>query len=230
MINSNKGKGRLAGFIFFILAITGIFAHFFVRQKLFIPGDTAGTAQNIIDNQWLFRLGFVSDLIMSVSFFFYTFILYIIFKSVSKNISLLMLLCTVISVAMYCQNMLNQFSGLDLLVNTGLSEAFSADQLQKLSTFYYSMHSNGYLINQIFYGMYLFPLGYMIYTSRLVPRIIGVFLMLGCIGDLIDFVVYFLFPDTTSVFLQNITIPADIGEISFCLWLMIMGVKEYKTN
>ncbi|MDY8138042.1 DUF4386 domain-containing protein [Aquimarina sp. 2201CG5-10] len=227
---SNKKMGRLAGALFLILVIAGVFAEFFVRQKLFVSNDLAATTQNIIDNEWLFRLGFVSDLLMSTTFFFYTYVLYLIFKSVSKNISLFMLLCVVISVAMYCQNMLNQYSALMLLTDPSYSEAFRNDQLQVLSTFFLNIHTEGYFVNQIFYGMYLLPLGYMIYKSRLVPRIIGVLLMLGCIVDLINFGVYFLFPNTESVFLQNITIPADIAEISFCLWLLIMGVRNQPPN
>ncbi|WP_298534574.1 DUF4386 domain-containing protein [uncultured Algibacter sp.] len=223
---SNKTLGRLAGLFFLVLAVTGIFAEFFVRQKLFVPGDFSATTENIINNQWLFRLGFISDLIMSTAFFVYAFILYVIFKNVSKSVSLFMLLCVVISVAMYCQNMLNQFSALEFLINTEYSVAFNNEQLKSLSSYYFNIHGHGYLVNQIFYGLYLFPLGYMIFKSGLVPKIIGVFLILGCIGDLIDFVVHFLYPGTHSVLLNNITIPADIGEISLCLWLIIMGVKN----
>ncbi|WP_298475504.1 DUF4386 domain-containing protein [uncultured Maribacter sp.] len=224
---SNKKLGRLAGLIFLILAITGIFAEFFVRQKLYVPGDLAATYTNITENQWLFRLGFVSDLLMSTSFFFYVFVMYTVFKKVNKNLSLLMLLLTVISVAMFCQNALNQFAGLKLLTTDYYVGALNYEQLQSLATFFTNIHMDGYLVNQIFYGLYMFPLGYMIFKSGLAPKVIGVFLMLGAIVDIIDFIVYFLYPNINSVFLQNITIPADIGEISLCLWLLFMGLKNY---
>ncbi len=227
---SNKKKGRLAGLFFLILAITGIFAEFFVRQKFYIPNDPAATTQNIVENEWLFRLGFVSDLVMSTMFFFYAYILYLLFKPVSKHISLFLLLCVIISVAMFCQNALNQFSALELMVNNSYSSAFAPEQLEVLSMFFQNIHTKGYFINQIFYGLYLFPLGYMIIKSGLAPKIIGVFLILGCIGDLIDFVVFFLYPNTQSVLLENITIPADIGEISLCLWFLIMGARNLKSH
>ncbi len=227
---SNKKMGRFAGLLFLILAVTGIFAEFFVRQKFYVPNNLTATAQNIIENEWLFRLGFVSDLVMSTMFFFYAYVLYLIFKPVNKTMSLFLLLCVVISVAMFCQNALNQFSALELLVNKDYSAAFKPEQLQVLSMFFQNIHTKGYFVNQIFYGMYLFPLGYMIVKSGIVPKILGVFLILGCIGDLIDFVVFFLFPNTESVILENITIPADIGEISLCLWLLIMGVRSYKLS
>lgn len=227
---STKKMGRLAGLLFLILVITGVFAEFFVRQKLYVLDDSAATTQNIIDNQWLFRLGFVSDLVMSTMFFIYGYVLYLIFKSVNKHISLFLLLCAVISVAMFCQNSLNQFAALELLTKPHYSEAFRAEQLQALSLFFQNIHIKGYYVNQIFFGLYLFPLGYMIIKSGLVPKIIGVFLILGFIGDMIDFVVYFLFPNADSVVLDNITIPADIGEISLCLWLLIMGVRSQKES
>tara|TARA_R110001632_G_scaffold129087_5_gene243166 strand:+ start:1758 stop:2474 length:717 start_codon:yes stop_codon:yes gene_type:complete len=227
-MDSNKRMGRLAGLLFLILIITGVFAEFFVRQKLYVPEDPSATTQNIMDNQWLFRLGFVSDLIMSTMFFIYGYVLYLIFKPVHKNIALFLLLCTVISVAMFCQNALNQFAALEVLIHPEYTEAFKPEQLQVLAIFYQNLHIKGYYINQIFFGLYLLPLGYMIIKSGIVPKIIGIFLILGFIGDMIDFVVYFLYPNADSILLDNITIPADIGEISLCLYFLIMGVRSQK--
>ncbi|WP_240740241.1 DUF4386 domain-containing protein [Flagellimonas allohymeniacidonis] len=223
---SLKQTARLAGFLFFILVVTGVFAEFYVRQNIFVYKDIAATARNIIENEWLFRLGFVADLVMSTAFFFYAFLLYIVFKNVHKNGALLLFLSITISVAMYCQNMLYQFSALELLQNKSYSEGFGMEQLELLSSFFLNMHGRGYMVNQIFYGLYLFPLGYMIYKSGVAPKWLGIILMLGCLGDFVDFVTYFLFPNTSSVVLQNITIPADVGELLFCLWLMIWGVRE----
>lgn len=89
-MHSNKKMGRFAGLLFLILLVTGVFAEFFVRQKLYVLNDSIATTQNIIENQWLFRLGFVSDWIMSTMFLFYAYVLYLIFKPVNKNISLLL--------------------------------------------------------------------------------------------------------------------------------------------
>lgn len=226
---SNKKMGRFAGLLLLILIITGIFAEFFVRRKLYVLNDTAATAQIIIENQWLFRFGFVSDLVMSTMFFLYGYVLYLIFKPVSKNASLFLLLCAVISVAMFCQNSLNQFAVLELLINPDYSEAFLPEQLQVLSMFFSNIHTKGYFVNQIFYGLYLFPLGYMIIKSGIVPKIIGVFLILGFLGDMIQVVLYFLFPNSVpSALLENITIFADLGEFSICLWFLIMGVRSQK--
>jgi len=145
---TTKKMGRLAGFLFFILIVTGVFAEFFVRQKLFVSGDSAATTQNIIDNEWLYRLGFVSDLIMSTMFFVYGYVLYLIFKSVRKHLALFLLLCAVISVAMFCQNALNQFAALEVLTNANYTETFRTEQLQGMSLLFQSLHTKGYYINQ----------------------------------------------------------------------------------
>lgn len=92
--------------------------------------------------------------------------------------------------------------------------AFSSDQVNGLVTFFRKKHTNGYLVAQVFYGLYLLPLGYLIIKSGMIPKIIGVFLILRCIVDQIDVLRFFLFPDFESLILQNIALPADIGEFS----------------
>ncbi|WP_020528387.1 DUF4386 domain-containing protein [Flexithrix dorotheae] len=229
-MNTYKNRGRMAGLLFLILIFCGVFAEFFVRQKIMVYGDPVATAQNIKSMEDLFRVGIVSDLIMSTTYFFFPLLLYPIFKLVNKELSMLMVLCVMISVAILCINMLNQIAALLLVTGSDYFNGFSTEQLQSLSSFFLNLHSQGYKVAQIFYGLYLFPLGYMIYKSGYLPRVIGVFLMLGFVGDMIDFLRFFLIPDYPSVILDNITLPADIGEISMCLWLLIKGVKVAETE
>lgn len=228
-MNSDKKSARIAGLLFLILIITGVFAEFFVRAKIYLPNDAAATVKNIINNERLFRLSIISDMIMIIAFLLFPLFLYSIFKKIHKNLTAIMVICVLISVSIYGINMLNQIAVLLLTSNDTYLSAFEADQLSSLVMFFLKMHANGYFISQIFYGLYLLPLGYMIYKSGILPKIIGIILMLGGIGDLIDFIRYYLFPDYQSIILNNITIPADLGEFSFCLWLLIMGVKDLKS-
>lgn len=225
-MKSKKTIARLAGLFFLISIICGVFAEFFVRQKIFWKEDIASIKNNIIDFDWLLRLGFVSDLTMSLAFFLYAYFLYLIFKHINKNLSLALLLSVAIAVAILCVNMLNQFAVISILSEPGFSETFNPNQVQTISRFFQLQHTHGYKVAQIFYGLYLLPLGYMIYKSNLIPKIIGVFLILGFFGDMIDLVRFFLIPNYESIFLQNISLPADIGEFSLCLWLLIIGVKN----
>ena len=118
--------------------------------------------------------------------------------------------------------MLNHYAPL-LLLNT---QGFNSEQIQYTVLFHLNLHNKGYHIAQLFFGLWLLPLGYLTYKSRLFPRIISVFLMIGCFGYLTDFVLYFLFPVENNVLLEWITLPADLGEFSLCLYLLIKGVKS----
>ncbi|WP_106793448.1 DUF4386 domain-containing protein [Aquimarina sp. Aq78] len=229
-MNSNQKNGRIAGLVFLILIGAGVFAEFFVRQKIFVTDDPVTTAANIAKNGWLYRLGIVSDLVMILAFFFYPLVLERVFKHVNKNLSKLMVLSVMISVAILSVTMLAMIAPLLLTSGDDYMAGFTTDQINGLVTFFLKLHTNGYFISQVFYGLYLLPLGYMIFKSGLAPKIIGVLLMLGCIGDQIDVIRYFLFPDTDSVLLQNITTPADLGEMSLCLWLLIMGLRNGKVE
>ncbi|WP_438422807.1 DUF4386 domain-containing protein [Aquimarina macrocephali] len=229
-MNSNQKIGRIAGVVFLIIIGAGVFAEFFVRQKIFVTDDPVATAANIANNGWLYRLGIVSDLVMILAFFFYPLVLERVFKHVNKNLSKLMVLSVMISVAILCVTMLAMIAPLLLTSGADYMAGFTTDQINGLVTFFLKLHTNGYVISQVFYGLYLLPLGYMIFKSSLAPKIIGVLLMLGCIGDQIDVIRYFLFPDTQSVLLQNITTPADLGEMSLCLWLLIMGLRNKKVE
>lgn len=225
-MNSTKKISRIAGFLYLIVIICGVFAEFFVRAKIFVTGDAAATANNIIASENLYRLGFVSDLIMLTAYFFLPLALYLLLKSVNKNHAILMVSCVLVAVSIMCVNMLNHFAPILLLSGDDYLNVFGTDQLHGLVMFFLDMHSHGYLIAQIFFGLWLFPLGYLVFKSGFLPKIIGVLLMIGCCGYLIDFFIASLFPDATSTISEIITLPADLGEFSLCLWLLIKGVKN----
>jgi Domain of unknown function (DUF4386) len=223
---SNKKIARVAGLLYLTVILCGVFAEFFVRAKLFVPNNTIVTANNIIASEWLFRLGFVSDLMMQTAYFFLPFALYILLKHVNKNHALLMVACVMIAVSIMCVNMINHIAPLLLLTKTVYTSAFDPKQLHGLVSFFLELHGNGYHIAQIFFGLWLFPLGYLVFKSGFFPKFLGVLLMIGCFGYLIDFLLFFLSPNLAEEISMVATIPADIGELLFCLWLLIKGVKN----
>ena len=226
-MTSNKKNARIAGLLYLIVIIFGVFAEFFVRSKVLVPNDAAATANNILNSEWLFRIGFVSDLIMITAYFFLALALYLLLKSVNKNHASLMVLCVLIAVSILCVNMLNHIAPLLLLNGTS---AFESDQLHGMVMFFLDMHKHGYLIAQIFFGLWLFPLGYLVYKSGFFPRILGILLMIGSFSYWTDFIIFFLFPDYVSTVSTIITLPADIAEFSLCMWLLIKGVMDQPTD
>ncbi|BDS09861.1 DUF4386 domain-containing protein [Aureispira anguillae] len=228
-MNSNSKTARLAGFLYLLVIIFGIFAQLVVRSKLFIPHDPNGTVQNILTNQQLFRLGFMSDLMMLIAYFFLPLVLYQLLKFVHKEQAILMVLCSMIGVSIMCINMLNHFAVLLILRDHNPLGAFNTAQINGLVSFFLDMHKHGYRIAQIFFGLWLFPLGYLVYHSNLIPKIIGTFLMISCVSFLIDFFLFFLLPSYTQELSDLVTFPTIIGEFSICLWLLIKGVRTTTT-
>lgn len=222
---SQRKAVRVAGLLYLLVIVFGIIAEFFVRQSLIVPGDAAETAHNIMANEWLFRIGFVSDLIMITCLLLLALALYVVLKPVNKNIASLMVLIVLVGTAIAGINMLNQFAALILLSGADYLKVFGADQLHALAGLFLNLHEAGTYIAQILsWGPWLFPLGYLVFKSGYFPRILGVLLMIACFGFLIKGLQYFLVPDYEVITYPGIAV-ATIAEFSFCGWFLLKGAK-----
>jgi len=223
-MNSIKKTARIAGFMYLGNIITGIFAEV-VRSTLIVPGNAEATAKNIMASEWLFRIGFVSDLIMVTFYLLMGLFFYVLFKPVNKNIALLMLLLNLAGVPMLGINMLNQFATLLLMSGAGYLNVFGADKLHALGMLFFNLHEYGYSMAVISWGFYLLPLGYLVFKSGYFPRILGVLLMLASFCDLFRFFLIFLFPSYEVITYPGLAV-AMIAEFSFAFWLLVKGAKE----
>jgi len=223
-IISNKQVARIAGFAYLIIILAGIFAEFFVRGNLIVAGDAAATVTNILANESLFRVGFVSDFVMVICDAFVGVLLYILLKQVSKGLALLALAFRLIHTAILGINLLNHFYPILLLNGTEYLTSFSADQLHALVLLFLEAHKYGYEIGLLFFGLHCLVLGYLIIRSGFFPKILGVLMMLAGPGYLIECIVLFLFPGYEAVSYPGLAF-AGIAELSFCLWLIIKAVK-----
>lgn len=228
MLN-DKHLARIAGLLYLTVIICGIFAEKYVRSSLMDMGNATKTVQNITENIMLFRMGFVADLIMQLAYFLLPLTLYQLLKKTNSAMAGLMVLSVTVAVAIMCTNMLNHYAPLLLLLlllNQGeFTSAFSTEQINNSVWFYLEMHNKGYHIAQLFFGLWLLPLGYLVFKSGLLPKTIGIFLVAGCFGYLTDFLIYFLFPENSIALSEYITAPADLGEFSLCLYLLFKGVQ-----
>jgi hypothetical protein len=225
-MGANQKTARLAGFLYLIYIIVSIMASV-LRDKTIVIGDAAATTIKIVGSEWLFRASFVTDLISGLLFFLTAWVLYVLLKSVNKNLALLFLLLNLAGVAIQCANLLNQFAALLLLSGADYLKVFQTDQLQALVMLFFILYKNGFWICQLFYGAWLFPLGYLVYKSGFLPKILGIVLMIHCVGWLMTFLQYFLFPSYSGI--TYVTYPLGfITEFGLSLWLLIMGVKSQK--
>ena len=217
----------MAGFLYLIYIVTTIVADVFGRSPLIVYGDAAATAQNIMAAEWQFRIGITGDLVSAVFFLLAAWALYVLLKSVNKDLALLFLLLNLGGVAVYSINLLNQFAAVLLLSGADYLKVFQADQLQSLAMFFLNLHHNGYWIAQIFFGAWLFPLGYLVYKSGFLPRILGIVMMIHFVGWTMTSLQFFLFPGFTAI--TYVTYPLGfISEFGLTLWLLIMGAKDQK--
>ncbi|MZQ99701.1 MAG: DUF4386 family protein [Acidaminobacter sp.] len=227
-MGTNKKTARLAGLIWLLMFIFGPMAQV-VRSKLFIPGDSVTTAQNLLTNEFLFRLGFVSDLLMMVLFLLLPLVLYKLFCHVDKNLSLLMVIFVIVSVPINMLNLLNEFAALHLLRGAEYLNAVATEQLMANAMFTYDLYLNGYEIANVFFALWLVPLGLLVYKSGFLPKFLGTLLVVGGLSLFLEVLLYFLLPGYETVN-TILLIPQTISEFAFLLWILIRGINETKVG
>lgn len=216
---SFRNTGRIAGLLYLVVVITGIFSLGYVPSKLIVWNNASATFANITNSELLFRLGIVSGLICYTFFLFLPLVLYKLLKPVHKTYALYMVILAIVSVPISFANMQNKFAVLSIISSEG--------QDKDLVMFYLNQYDYGNLVVQIFWGLWLFPLGYLIFKSGIIPKFLGILLMLGCLSYLIDFFGDTLFDNYPKLGISSyIRLPATFGEIGTCLWLLIMGAKN----
>ena len=220
IMKSKKQLARFAGLLYLIVGISGGFAQGF-RQSLFVPDDAAATASNIAESAMLFRVGFVGDLVNITVFLLLAFALYQLLKPVNQQIAATFVIFNAVAVAIMGADLINHFAALLVASEPEYAAAFGTKSSEALVLLFAELHAQGYLIAGIFFGLWLFPLGYLVYRSGYFPRVLGIMLMVGCFGYLKDAFVASLFPSVGLIF----RLVAGIAETSFLLWLLIMGAK-----
>jgi hypothetical protein len=220
-MNSINKTARMAGFLYLAIAVLSAFGLVYVPSLLIVPGDAAATAHNIVTSESLFRLGFMSNLLAFTVNVFVALLLYKLLKPVNQSMAALMVILILVGLGIAMLNELNQFAALLLLSGADHLTAFTTVQLQALASLFLDLYHHGFSIAHIFWGLRLFPLGYLVFKSGFLPRVIGVLLVIAGVGYLVDFTLFFLFPAST-VTVSEFTF---VGEVFLLLWLLIMGVN-----
>jgi len=218
---------RTAGLLYLIVVLTGIFSLAYVPAQTIVSGDIAKTAAGIMASEMLFRMGIVAGFVCYTAFLVLPLVLYRLLSPIDKNAAVLMVVLAVASVPLSFVNMLHKLDVLSLLNGAGYSTAFTTDQLHAQVRLALDQYRNGLLVNKIFWGLWLLPFGYLVFRSGMLPRFLGVLLTLGCLGYLVDFFGQALFSGYKDTALASyVRLPATVGEIGTCLWLLIIGARE----
>ena len=225
-MDKKKKTARLAGLYYLIMAATGPIGLMLVPSKIIVSGDPAATVQNVISNEFLLRIGIISNLVCQISFIFLVLALYRLFKETNEKQSKLMVSLVIAAVPIAIFNEVNYAAVLVLIKNSYFLKAFSADQLNSLVMMFLNLHGQGEIIASIFWGLWLFPFGYLVIKSGFIPKILGVLLMIGCFSYLIDSSFALLIPKHRDIVTNILMLPLSAGELSMILWLLIKGVNE----
>jgi len=224
-----KKNARIAGVLYLILIITGMFSLLYIPSKFIVWDDAMKTVSNITESQLMWKFGIISNLICFTCFILLPLALYKLLKSVDKNYAVLMVILAISSVPISYLNIANHIDVLSIINASDYLEAFNTEQINAKIMLLLESYGNGNLVVHIFWGLWLFPFGYLVYKSGFLPKFLGIMLMLGCFGYLIDFLGYFLYDGYgRTLFATIVGIPSSIGELGICLWLLIVGIRMPK--
>jgi hypothetical protein len=218
-------KARIAGVLYLVIIFAAAFAEIFVRGRLVVYGDAAATATNILAHEPLYRLGGAADLIAFACDAAVALIFYELLKPVSGSISLLAAFFRLMHVAIVGINTVNHFVPLVLLERAHFLSAFKTDQLQTLALVSLTLHALGYNIGLVFFGLHCLLIGYLIYRSDFLPRLLGALMAIAGLCYLTNSFANFLSPTVGRLLFPWILLPGVPAEWGLALWLLVMGVS-----
>ena len=192
-----------------------------IRTNILVFDNGINILEKINNSIFILRLAFFSDLLMIIFYFLTAWTLYNILKTVNKNQSLLFFIFTVISVSIMSVNMINQIA----ITEINSSDYFNINNqydIKFLCQFFFKLHNYGYLIAQIFFGLWLLPLGRII--IKIMPKYFGIMLIAACFGNLLEVIVTFGFPKYGFIAYPGL-ITGMLAEFSFCFWLLFKGIE-----
>jgi len=221
---------RIAGVLYLINIACGIFGEIVVRGHLVVAGDAAATAHRIMTSELLFRWGIVGDLIMHITDVPSAVLFYVLLRPVSKDLSLLAMSFGMLQTAILCANKLNLVTVLLLLGGANDLKAFAPHQLAALASLLLELHEQGFAVGLVFFGVACLVTGYLMFRSGYFPRTIGLLQAVAGVSYLINSFALLLLPALAAKMFPAIVIPAFLGELGTCLWLIVRGVDVSRWN
>ncbi len=223
-MDAPKRLARTAGVFYLIVAIFGGFAEI-VRQQVYVPGDATTTVANVVANASLVRMSFVADLVQATFALFVVMALYQLLQHVDRNVACAMVIFVVVQVGITSLNMVHQLGAVLVATDPSYASAFGIGGSDKLVLMLLDLQHNGYLVAQIFFGLWLFPLGLLAYRSGMFPRPLGVVLMVATFFYLLDTVLQFLAPTLADAVNPVVIVVVTLSEVSMVAYLLIKGVR-----
>ncbi|HZY96585.1 MAG TPA: DUF4386 domain-containing protein [Candidatus Cybelea sp.] len=222
---SPKLYARIGGVLYLVIILAGLFAEIFVRGPLVVSGDAAATARNILESESLWRASFGAELVIGICALPLLAIEYFLLRPVNAAIAFVALLFNITSLAVEFVTDIGNYAALIFLDPAGYLRAFDARQLDALGYVALRLHEQGFGVSLLFFGFVLMCWGYLVYKAEYFPKPIGVLLFVGGACYIVNSFALFLAPASADALFPYILVPSFIGELSFCLYLIVVGVN-----
>lgn len=221
--------GRLAGLLYLIVVVTGFFCLAYVPGQLAGP-DAQAVLDNVVARQALFRQGVAAFVVEQVAFLLLALALYRGFKDVNRAAATLMVAFVAMAVPLALAALSHRLQALSLLTDADSAQLLSPEQRQQLAHAALKAYRGGMQLVRVFWGLWLLPLGWLVLRSRRLPRVLGALLVLGGLGYVLDVFAELLVPGYAAWWTSGyMTLPAALGEIGTCLWLLLFGLRAGRT-
>jgi hypothetical protein len=225
-MTSLSRNARVAGLVYIVASVIGVVRLLYVPSKLFVHGNPAATASNIASHELLFRTGIVCNLVSSVLFIYVTLTLYRLFKQVDQSLAVQMvILGSLMPVPIFFINSVTDAAALLFARGDVLVSVFEKSQREAFVAVFLNLHHHLDLANAIFWGLWLLPFGLLVYRSRFLPRVLGVWLVAECFAWLLFSFAGLLRPGTENT-VFTYSQPLMFAEVAIMFWLAIRGAKE----
>ena len=227
-MNSPKRLARISGVLYLLVGIFGGFAEGFVDPKMYVAGNAGATAANVVANAGLVRIGVVAHLLDGTFFVFLAMALYVLLEDVNRSVARAMLVLVALATGIICFNAVFQFESLRVATDSSYAIAFGAAGSNALVMLLLDLQHYGTLSAQVFFGLWLVPVGYLTNKSGRFPKWLGAMLIVGGVCYLVDLLAAFLVPDFAQKIHTFVVIPCAVAEISMVAYLLVVGVRTPK--
>jgi hypothetical protein len=224
-MNSPKRLARISGILYLFVGIFGGFAEGFVDPKMYVAGNAGATAANVVANAGLVRMGVVAHLLDGTVFVFLAMALYVLLEHVNKSVARAMLVLVALATGIICLNAVFQFEALRVATDGSYATAFGIEGSNALVLLLLDTQHYGTLSAQVFFGLWLVPVGHLAGKSGLFPKWLGTLLIVGGVCYLVDLLAAFLVPALAHRIHAFVVIPCAIAEISMVVYLLAVGVR-----
>lgn len=216
---------RIGGALYLVIIVIGLFGEMFVRDKLIVSGDATATAKNIMASELLWRFHIAAELFLLICAIVLLMILFVLLRPVSRELTLLALFFNLVSIGLEAATTMYLIVALFPLGNAGYLKAFSPEQLYAMAYLPLKSHGYGFGVSLLFFGCFCVVIGRVIYRSGFLPKVIGALMQIAGLCYLTDSFALILAPAFAARLFPAILLPAFVGEVSLCLWLLIKGVN-----